>query len=298
MRARWAYGFVLLLAACNSHQPPPARTPPAVITQSPEPKPPAGAAPNLAIAERDSSGRFVTINSNIGAQEALWHVRGALNVAALSCSNAPSLTASYNRFLKENKAALTQAYRSESGDSALRDRHMTQLYNYFSQPPAQFEFCKVAKAEAERAVATSPGELTAYAPAALARLEAPITDFYRAYAAYRQDLTAWRDNPHRALASAKAEAPPALVASSIGNGWRIQIGAFTGKDAALAAWSRAKQAAPGLAEYNPRFEAVQGRTNLVRLQVGSADDRSGALKLCAVAAAGGFDCIPIPISQK
>jgi len=32
------------------------------------------------------------------------------------------------------------------------------------------------------------------------------------------------------------------------------------------------------------------------LQVGSADDRSGALKLCAVAAAGGFDCIPIPIS--
>jgi hypothetical protein len=32
---------------------------------------------------------------------------------------------------------------------------------------------------------------------------------------------------------------------------------------------------------------------LVRLQVGKAADRASAIRLCATAAAGGFDCFPV-----
>ena len=84
------------------------------------------------------------------------------------------------------------------------------------------------------------------------------------------------------------------VPEDTGENWRIQIGAFTGKAAAEAAWERARVRAPSLASYKPHYEKVPGRPELVRVQLGSARDRTGALRLCAAAAAGGFDCIPLP----
>jgi len=52
---------------------------------------------------------------------------------------------------------------------------------------------------------------------------------------------------------------------------------------------------PALAAYHPHYEDVP-HSPLVRLQVGAADDKAGALRLCATAAAGGFDCLPVPRS--
>ena len=83
-------------------------------------------------------------------------------------------------------------------------------------------------------------------------------------------------------------------AAPISESWRIQIGAFTGRAAAEAAWATARERAPGLSRYAPHYENVPYRPELTRLQLGEASDREGALRLCAAAAAGGFDCIPVP----
>ena len=306
--ARWAAIFTLsLIAGCGHKRPPePAPPPPPAAV---EPVPPLGAARGLPVPQPGPDGRFETINSAISAQEAIWHLRAALNVAALSCRDDGSLTRGYNQLLTQRKAVLGTAYGAEtgrfksSGLSAL-DKHMTQLYNFFAQPPAQPAFCQAAKAEVVRAVATAPADFPAYAPSALDRLEAPVLAFYAAYDSYRHDLAAWQSDPNKAAATtmvaARVAAAPAPAADQpISANWRIQIGAFTGEKAARAAWDRARARIPSLASYEPHYEAVPGRPELVRLQVGSASDRAGAIQLCASAAVGGFDCLPVvPTAAK
>lgn len=315
MRREWRVWLAILLlsfaAGCGKkHRPePPAPAP--VPAPQPEPQPPAGAAKGLPIPEAGDDGRFETINSGVTAQEALWHVRGALNVAALGCRADAQLLANYNQFLTQRKSTLAAAYTNEAsrlrsaGRTAL-DQHMTRLYNFFAQPPAQVAFCRVASEEAARIVTVAPAQLPAHAVDALGRLEAPFTAFYTAYNLYRRDLAAWQADPtHVPVAMAAAAPPPeapvarmAMATASpdtaAAGGWRIQIGAFTGRRAAETAWQRAREQAPSLAQYEPHYEAVPGRPELVRLQLGSEDDRAGALRLCAAAAAGGFDCLPMP----
>jgi hypothetical protein len=293
-RAKWGtLALLLAVAACARHPQPPAPSPAPPLA---EPRPPSGAARGLAVPAPDTAGHFATINSGVADKEALWHVRAALNVAALGCRGDRALLQNYNDFLKGRKVLLASAYAEEAARHRAAsglDRHMTQLYNFFAQPPAQADFCRVASTEAARLDAVPASQLTVHAPAALDRLEAPFLAFYRDYDRYRHALAAWKANPHAARtrgAAAPVSAPGAERASAA---WRIQIGAFTGERAAKAAWQRARARAPSLAAYKPHYEAVPGRSGLVRVQLGSADDRAGALRLCAAAAAGGFDCIPL-----
>src|SRR3546814_4463124 len=72
-----------LLAACASVPPPPPTPEP--VRPPPEPRPPYGAAPNLPVPNPGPDGQFATVNSGIGPQETIWHLRAALNVAALAC---------------------------------------------------------------------------------------------------------------------------------------------------------------------------------------------------------------------
>jgi cell division septation protein DedD len=176
--------------------------------------------------------------------------------------------------LTDDKAVLATAYASEtrrygSGDPAALDRHMTQLYNFFARPQATPAFCVAAMDVAQRASATPAAQLPSYAPPALARLQSAI-------------LAPVRQAPR--IAAAMAE--PAS------GEWRIQLGAFTGRPAAAAAWDKVRVKLPSLAAYRPHYEAVPG-SPLVRLQIGSARDRTGALRLCAAAATGGFDCMTV-----
>lgn len=291
----WMVALLLpgLAAGCARHagHPSPA-TPPHATSQ---PRPPAGAASGLDIPEPGADGRFTTINSGIGGEEALWHVRSALNVAALACRGDAATLRYYNQFLTQRKAVLASAYASEAGHlgGAALDRHMTQLYNFFAQPPAQAAFCRAAAREAAHIVSVPAGDLPAYAGGAIGRLEAPILAFYRAYDGYRHDLAAWKAHPEaKRTRIAAAPSRPAPATEKAAGNWRIQIGAFTGKAAAKAAWERARARIPSLASYKPHYERVPGRKALVRVQLGSAADRAGALRLCAAAAAGGFDCIP------
>ncbi|MBC9034710.1 hypothetical protein IAG41_20160 [Sphingomonas sp. JC676] len=167
------------------------------------PRPPAGAASNQAVPPLGPDGRYVTLNQGLSQDETSWHVRAALNVAALGCRDAAerATVAAYNRLIARNSVVLAAAasgvktgYRARYGADwePMHDRDMTRLYNFFAQPPAQQRFCAVARAVLAEAQTVRPGDFAAFASAALPRLEAPFTDFYRDYDAYRTAYAEWR----------------------------------------------------------------------------------------------------------
>src|SRR3546814_10673275 len=81
-------------------------------------------------------------------------------------------------------------------------------------------------------------------------------------------LAAWRATHGKEAAAASAASPTAEGVAAdnpgTGEGWRIQIGAYTGRKAAEAAWEQVRRAAPGLAAYRPYYEEAPGRRGLVR----------------------------------
>ena len=272
-----------------------------------KPRPPFGAPSGLNVPKPDASGNYATVNSGAGAQESLWHLRAAFNVAALSCRENAALASSYNGFIGRNKAVLALAYadeRARLGEAGL-DQHSTRVYNFFAQPQPQRAFCRAVATELTAVATIPPNTLASGANAALARVEAPFTDFYRGYNRYLGQLARWEASPNKAGPAASLAlggsdgAGAAELEKIIPNvptleKWSIQIGAFTGRAAAESAWEQARGQAPGLARYTPRYEAVPGNPALVRLRLGAEDDRDGAVRLCAAAATGGFDCIAVP----
>ncbi|MEP6338247.1 MAG: SPOR domain-containing protein, partial [Parasphingorhabdus sp.] len=144
-----------------------------------------------------------TTNRDLGPLETLWHVRAALNVAALSCT-APQyarLVDDYNAFITNNKShlrkannAIIQKFRRDigSGYKSAHDRHQTSLYNYWSFSPLRRPFCDQAVEVSQRAIVTPSTGLNDFAASALPQLEGPFTDFYAAYEQYEKDLEAWR----------------------------------------------------------------------------------------------------------
>ncbi|MFS0736240.1 SPOR domain-containing protein [Sphingomonas sp. 1P06PA] len=287
-------GTTLLLIGCG-RKPPPAETapPPAQVTAPlPEVRDDGPSLP-----PEDGAGGFRTINSGLDTTEALWHLRSALNVAALNCdaATAPGLVAGYNALLKDRRSILAKAYAAEQrrfSDPRALDLHMTRLYNYFAQPGGTRGFCPVASAVAEEARATAPGALPAFAGSAINRLDAPFQDHYRRWRDYRVALAAWRAGTR---AQPPAPAQPRIetaARTSDAGGWLVQLGAFSGQAAARTAWDRIRTRAPGFASYTPRYEDVPGKS-LVRVRIGPAKDRSTALAMCATAAAAGLDCAPV-----
>ena len=260
----------LMLAACTTKAPPP---------------PPARPAPPQALSP---------IHQNLAPYETLWHVRAGLNVAALSCAGkvGPGIVKDYNAFLKAKQALLAEAYNQLSADYRAKggnwqralDADMTKLYNHFASPTAQAAFCDAAAAEVKRAIAAAPeGDWAAV----LQRLDTPFTT-----------------PPQYAARTAPAAAPmgargllamPVPEAQPIPTGWRIQLGAFNGRPAAQSAWSQVSARSAELGQLTPHFEPVPGKP-LVRLQVKGVQSREDAIRLCAHAAAAGFDCIPVKVA--
>lgn len=160
---------LLALAACAS--------------QTPAPR---VSAPPLAVAARPPAPVALSpIHSNVSEAERVWHVRAALNVAALSCTSqkGPGIARNYNlvlarhaRALSDSYAAKTARYQQAAGKSWQRamDQEMTRLYNHWAWPPAQQQFCDTADGIARRAASLPPAEFNSYAPGALAELDAPI----------------------------------------------------------------------------------------------------------------------------
>ena len=190
------------IAACSTPPPPPPPTPPPAVIPTVRPLPPMGAVAGMGIPEIGADGKYETANRGVTSNTALWHVRMALNVAALSCPNA-AFTArnQYNQLLHVHKAALSAAnaavdrnYNAAYGSTgmAYRERLNTVVYNFFSLPPVTKTFCPVAITVGARLLTMPSSALLDHAPIALAELEKPFQDFYAAYADYLRRLAEWQ----------------------------------------------------------------------------------------------------------
>lgn len=155
--------------------------------------PPEGAAPNLTLPRHRADGQFMTPSDDVVGNEALWHLRSALNVAALGCADS-ALAANYNTMLERHAGPLRLAndsvslhYRQLAGNgwADARDRAMTKLYNFFAQVPGHRGFCDVARHVLAEMKQVSPRELAHYAEVKLTELQAPFQDFYARYEAWR-----------------------------------------------------------------------------------------------------------------
>jgi hypothetical protein len=187
---------------------------------------PAGAAPNQMIPAHDAQGRYATPNRDLSRDEASWHVRAALNVAALGCRDAaePETVAAYNRLLRTQRESLSAAdagvkslYRARHGAGweDMHDRQMTRVYNFFAQPTAHDGFCATAREVLARAETVEPSQFADFAGEALPRLEAPFTDFYRSYETYRVAYAAWQRGDTAPVTMAAADTAPQQLSALV-----------------------------------------------------------------------------------
>ncbi|OWK30248.1 hypothetical protein [Sphingomonas dokdonensis] len=126
------------------------------------------------------------INRGLTQAATVWHMRVALNVAALACRGAQEavIVQRYNAMLATHKTTLAGAesqleaqFRAGGGDWQDRyDDAMTKLYNFFSQAQAREGFCTAAVATLTEAERLQPGELPAFANAVLPTLDAPFAE--------------------------------------------------------------------------------------------------------------------------
>jgi hypothetical protein len=169
--------------------------PPVIMVPVPAPVMPKGASPTIVIPVALADGTYPTPNRNLTTSAKVWHLRAALNVAALACRGPQEvvIVAGYNALLSAQKPVLAKAeatYASEykSGGGDWQDRYddsMTRLYNFFSQSPARDDFCTAANTVLAQSAGVSAEALPAFAAQNLPVLERPFTDFYRAVDAWR-----------------------------------------------------------------------------------------------------------------
>lgn len=162
---------LLALAACAAEP-----SAPRVTTAPPAP---------VAAAKPPAPVALSPIHSSVSDAERVWHLRAALNVAALSCTSqkGPGIARNYNQLLARHARPLSDAYAAKvaryqkaagKGWQRAMDQDMTRLYNHWAWPPAQQQFCDTADGIARRAVSLPPDAFNGYALGALAELDAPI----------------------------------------------------------------------------------------------------------------------------
>lgn len=197
-------------------------SPPAPVL--PRPTPPEGVAETFTTPPRLPNGAYATINSNIGADETVWHLRSALNVAALGCRGAENSTiaTSYNSMLSADAKVLLAAYVAArahykasfgQGWETQWDQQSTRVYNFFSQSAGHEHFCIAAKAVADQVATVPSPALATFAAAVLPRLEQPFTDFYRAFDEYKVALADWQSR-YGGVAPALATAGPMMASAA------------------------------------------------------------------------------------
>lgn len=217
-------GLAAGLAGCAQPRTPP---PAFVATLAPPPAPPPPAMPyggyrDYETPSQRADGTYVTPNFEMTDAAAVWHLRGALNVAALACDQAGGgVLDGYNAWIKGHPAVLDAAAQQylheweETGWGDWRDAYeaqQTRLYNFYSQQTIRVAFCAAARAEIGNVGTVADADLPKYARAALARLDKPFIDFYTAFDAWR-DYYAPKVPPPRFVATVPAEPAPPPVAA-------------------------------------------------------------------------------------
>ena len=193
---------------------------PAELSEDAPPTPLKGIAGSFRTPARDAKGSYVTPNRELSAAETTWHLRVALNVAALGCRDADerATVAAYNAMLAARRAQLAAAstamervYQVKHAAKwrAAHDDAMTRLYNFFAQTPAHDEFCAEAKAVLAQAATAGAEDLPTVAAAALPRLEAPFLAFYARFDGYQEEYVGWQ--ARHAVKVVVANAAPAVA---------------------------------------------------------------------------------------
>ncbi|WP_336950691.1 MULTISPECIES: hypothetical protein [Sphingobium] len=228
-----------LVAGCSTPEKAPPTPPPPVVPTI-KPLPPMGAVEEMSIPEVGNDGKYLTPNRGVTANTALWHVRMALNVAALSCHgvNEPARI-QYNQILHVHEAALREAnaavdrnYLAAYGMGGLKARELlnTVVYNFFALPPVTKSFCPVAIEIGAKVLAMPSSQLLAYAPEALTALEKPFQDFYEAYADYLRRLAEWQSRfggTVTVVVSPTPLPPPPMAPREVTSGFVANAAAMT-----------------------------------------------------------------------
>ncbi|HEX8556089.1 MAG TPA: hypothetical protein VF695_15390 [Sphingomonas sp.] len=205
-------GLAVVLAGCAAKPAPVVGVaPPPVVATIVAPVMPAGGYPGMRIPARLPGGSYPTPNRALTPDAATWHLRAALNVAALACrAGGDPLVAGYNAMLTGRRAALVQVerrYAAQWGTSpAGRDGYddaMTRLYNFYARPVGHGGFCAAAAETLALLPGVADADLPAFAADRLARLDRPFTDFYAAF-----DAWASGQRPIIAIAAPVPTAPP------------------------------------------------------------------------------------------
>ena len=94
--------------------------------------------------------------SSAEPNEAVWHLRAGLNVAALLCKRRGRIAVapSYARLLGRHRGLLAAAHAAEQHRQGSGfDRYETRIYNRFSNQRDPVSFCRSAASVAKRAAA-------------------------------------------------------------------------------------------------------------------------------------------------
>lgn len=196
--------LILILAGCARHRESVAVAPapaPVVALETPLPVSP--------------------INRGLSHAATLWHLRVAVNVAALACRGGPEMQiiADYNALLRARKAELAAAqtalaaeFRARGGDWQDRyDDAMTRLYNFFSQAQAREAFCAGAAEVLAQTRTLAAPQLAAFADTALPLLDAPFARMQTPRAVPATVIAAVAAAPVYAVAAAPPPAAPRLA---------------------------------------------------------------------------------------
>lgn len=188
-------GLALAMSGCAT---PPAPAPLPPIIQAPPPPPPtmpAGGYIGMKSATKRADGKYVTPNLDNTDQAAVWHLRNALNVAALGCDQAGGgVLDAYNAWLRTRAAVIDRYYQAYIREwqapgwwdwQRVYDDNQTRIYNFYAQPAMRSAFCAVAREEVAQVGQVADDDLPAFARAALQRLDRPFVEFYAAYDAWR-----------------------------------------------------------------------------------------------------------------
>jgi hypothetical protein len=193
----WALfgGLTLTMSGC-AKPPIPVQPPLPIVTVTPPPPPmPAGGYVGMKIPAKLEDGDYFTPNLNNTDQAAVWHLRNALNVAALGCDlEGGGIVDAYNAWIKGHAAAIDRYYQAYVREwqepgwidwQRVYDDDQTRIYNFYAQPAMRAGFCAAARVEVAQVGQVADGDLPTFARAALLRLDRPFVDFYKAFDAWR-----------------------------------------------------------------------------------------------------------------
>lgn len=201
-RAKLGWGLLggLTVAVAGCATPPAAvRPPPVVATLTPPTPPPppmpAGGYAGMKSPTKRADGTYFTPNLNNTDSAAVWHMRNALNVAALGCDQAGGgVIEPYNAWIVSHAAAIDRYYQAYIREwqapgwwdwQRVYDDDQTRVYNFYAQPAMRTAFCAAARAEIAQVGQVADADLPTFARAALLRLDRPFVEFYAAFDAWR-----------------------------------------------------------------------------------------------------------------